>query len=158
MKLFEELIARWKQMGIDVPPGVPQEAIAAFEAFHRVAMPQDLRECFIAVDGMREIGVLDDSLFNFRPLSALTQVTSNPSDSRQDRPAAAQYFVLADCSISLPEFAIRLNADAEDKTPIATVFSDAGVSVIADRYESFSEFIRRYLDDPLEVATRYACE
>ncbi len=86
----------------------------------------------------------DTDLFNFRPLSEVESI-SDLEIMLEDK---SSYFVIADHSIWLPAFAIRLTPSGTGPHPVIAIESDQkggyGLSVVA---HSFSEFAERYLTD-----------
>jgi SMI1 / KNR4 family (SUKH-1) len=140
----ERLRAHWLAQGIEPPPGVSEDRLREFEFRFGVAWPTDLRAYFLHVDGMGEPFTWDEDLFNFRPLSEVESI-SDLEIVLDDR---SSYFVIADHSIWLPAFAIRLTPSATGPHPVIAVETDSkggyGSTVVAG---SFSEFAERYLID-----------
>jgi hypothetical protein len=50
----ERLRAHWLAQGIKPPPGVAEERLRDFETRFGVALPTDMRDYFLEVDGMGE--------------------------------------------------------------------------------------------------------
>ncbi len=142
----ERLRAHWLAQGIKLPPGVTDDRLKEFESRFGVALPTDLREYFLHVDGMGEPFQWDQDLFNFRPLSEVESI-SDLEIVLEDR---SSYFVIADHSIWLPAFAIRLTPSATGPHPVIAIESDNkegyGSTLVA---ESFGEFVERYLSDEI---------
>jgi hypothetical protein len=140
----ERLHTHWLAQGLELPPGVTEDRLWEFETRVGVALPADLREYFLHVDGMGEPFKWDAELFNFRPLSEVESI-SDLEIVLDDR---SSYFVIADHSIWLPAFAIRLTPSATGPHPVIAIVSvDKGgyeSTVVAD---SFSDFVERYLID-----------
>ena len=105
----ERLHAHWLAQGIELPPGVTEDRLKEFETRFGVVLPTDLREYFLHVDGMGEPFQWDEDLFNFRPLSEVESI-SDLEIMLEDR---SSYFVIADHSIWLPAFAIRVDTVCE---------------------------------------------
>jgi len=142
------LTAHWASHGIELPRGATEQQIRQFEAKHNVVLPTDMRSYFQAVNGMGERGVVDDDMFGFWRIQDLISVADELPDRTDDYPDTRRYFMFADHSISLPTYAIRLSSNANDNTPVASVFSDFGAFGISDLFPSFTEFVSSYLTDP----------
>jgi cell wall assembly regulator SMI1 len=140
----ERLRAHWHAQGIKLPPGVSEDRLKDFETRFGVALPTDLREYFLHVDGLSEPFQWDQDLFNFYPLSEVESI-SDLEIMIEDK---SSYFVIADHSIWLPAFAIRLAPSATGPHPVIAIETDNkggyGSTVVAN---SFSEFVERYLSD-----------
>ena len=140
----ERLHTHWLAQGIELPPGVTEDPLRSFETRFGVTLPADLREYFLHVDGMGEPFKWDTDLFNFRPLSEVESI----GDRQIVLEDKSSYFVIADHSIWLPAFAIRLTPSGTGPHPVIAIESDEnggyGQSIVA---HSFSEFAERYLTD-----------
>ena len=148
MDLMKRLVARWTEHDIAIRSGATDSAIFGFEARHRVSLPADFREYISTVDGMGEIGTTDNDLFCFFALTDLVSIAENVPDRAAKFDDAGRYFIFADHSISLPSFAIRLTDDPAIGCPVAAVFTDSGALDVEIFFESFTDFLRSYLDDP----------
>jgi hypothetical protein len=107
-----------------------------------------MREYFLTVNGMGPLNVVDDDLFNFLPLQDLITIAEQLPDRCSKFAEASNYFIFADHSIGLPSYAIRLSSNANDANPVASVFSDFGALEVEVFFDSFSDFVNHYLDDP----------
>src|SRR5262249_50176114 len=58
----------------NLPPGVPETDLLAFESRHLVQLPSDLRSCFLLFDGTNDQWA-DDWLIAFWPLERVERVT-----------------------------------------------------------------------------------
>ena len=153
MDQITRLIARWKAHGIDCLAGVPRAEVEAFEALRNVILPPDMRAYFLAVNGMGQLGMCDEDLFSFWPLQQLITIAEDLPDRSARFPESSHYFMFADHSISLPTFAIRLSANLAEPNPVASVFSDFGAFEVENFFDSFTDFLNHYLDDPLKTST-----
>ncbi|HET6883771.1 MAG TPA: SMI1/KNR4 family protein [Pirellulales bacterium] len=153
MANVDRLIERWQAHGIECPPGVTISDIKAFERAHGVVLPSDMRTYFLAVNGMGEYGTCDNDWFSFWKLQDLKTVAEDLPDRSSGFPDAATCFMFADHSIALPTFAIKLSADPNVETPIASVFADFGRFEVQYFFDSFGDFIDQYLDDPIGVSS-----
>jgi len=149
MNNINRLIERWNKHGITCPPGARIVDVEAFERSHDVILPSDMRAYFLAVNGMGEHGMCDDDLFSFWSLQNLVTIAEDLPDRCSGFPDAPRCFMFADHSIGLPTFAIRLSADAEAPSPVASVFSDFGAFKVQYFFGSFTDFVNHYLDDPV---------
>src|SRR5579871_3998086 len=99
MYSISRLTAKWNAHGIQCPAGVAPAVVAAFEDRNRVIVPFDMREYFLAVNGMGPLNVVDDDLFNFLPLQDLITIAEQLPDRCSKFAEASNYFVFADHSI-----------------------------------------------------------
>ncbi len=148
MDLMRRLIERWAEHHLAIRRGASATSIEAFEKRHRVLLPADLREYLSTVDGMDGVGTTDDDLFSFFSLSDFQTIAERAPDRAAKLEDAHRYFIFADHSIALPSFAIRLTEDSKAGCPIASVYTDAGTLEVEDIFDSFTDFVRSYLDDP----------
>ena len=151
MDLAHQLIDRWTAHGIDCPPGVRPESLAAFEARYSVRLPDDVRRYFLTVNGMGERGIYDHDFYSFWPLSDVCTVAKELPDRADRFPESSSYLLIADHSIDCPAFAIRLSGDARDSNPLVRVFADAGVLEVETAFPSFAVFVEHYMRDPLDA-------
>ena len=122
--------------------------IVTFQTRNGVVLPRDMAEYFSAINGMGELGTTDDDLFCFFRLQDLASIADRVPDRASRFHDAHRYFIFADHSISLPSYAIRLHSGDSDANPVASVYTDGGALEVEDFFESFSDFVRHYLDDP----------
>ncbi len=152
MDQIARLIARWKSHGIECPVGAAPAEIAAFEARHNAVLPRDMRAYFLAVNGMGERGTCDNDFFSFWPLQDLITIAEDLPDRCSNFTDASRYFMFADHSIALPTYAIRLSSNPADPNPIASIFADFGAFEVENFFDSFTDFVDHYLDDPVETS------
>jgi hypothetical protein len=151
MDLTRRLIARWTEHGIAIPSGASDAEIATFESQAKRILPDDLRCYFATVNGMGVRGTIDDDFFSFWQLADVESIAQFVPDRSSRIPTASDYFIIADHSISLPSFAIRLSNTTNEPSPVASVFTDRGALESEDVFESFSEFLRSYLNNPMDT-------
>lgn len=149
MNAISRLTTKWKSHGIVCPEGVSPSLIAAFEDRHHVVVPADMREYFLAVNGMgpRQT-IYDNDFFSFWPLQDVITIAEDLPDRCSKFAESPAYFMFADHSISLPTYAIRLSSNPCDANPVASVYSDFGAFAVEDFFHSFTDFVSHYLDDP----------
>ena len=152
MNAIARLVERWKSTGIACPPGVAPADIAAFEDRYHVDLPSDLREYFLTVNGMDPSDRCDDDLFSFFPLQEVATIAERLPDRCSKFAEASNYFMFADHSIALPTYAIRLSSNPDDPNPVASVYSDFGAIEVEVFFNSFTDFVNHYLDDPRGTA------
>jgi hypothetical protein len=154
---------------------VTADHIAEFESRHNVLLPQDFRTYFHTVNGMGTAGgtdidprglrrfflgsgnagsdtTVDDDWFSFWRFEDVVCVAEDLPDRIAQFPDANRYFMFADHSIGLPTFAIKLSPNPTLPTPIASVFADQRELFGEDVYDSFTDFVQHYLDDPMDAA------
>jgi hypothetical protein len=149
MDLIARLISRWESHGIRCPAGVTPAEIEAFEAARSVTLPPDMRIYFLAVNGMGVFGTCDNDWFSFWPLEGVITIFERLPNRSSPLADASRCFMFSDHSIGLPTYAIRLSADCAEPNPVMTVFSDSGAFEVTVAFDSFSDFVNQYLDDPL---------
>ena len=149
LTLPERLRERWAVCGVQIRPGVRPKEIRAFESRYRVALPPDLRDYFMTVDGM-ERGDGDEDMLEFLHLGAVKSVPEELANFRgipdygnivNTLSNPEQYFVIADFMITSHVYAIRLSDDASEETPVVLVRGDIHRRIAG----SFTEFGERYL-------------
>ena len=155
MDLMQRLIARWTEHGIAIRSGASDADISNFESRFHCTMPADLRHYFETVNGMGELGTTDDDLFSFWRLSDVQSVAQYVPDRADRLPNASRYLIIADHSIGLPSFAIRISATPNAPSPVASLFTDRGALELEDTFDSFTGFLRSYLDDPNETSAAF---
>ena len=155
--MIEQLRANWSATGISIRPGASIEQIKAFEAHYDVRLPVDLREYFVAIDGMNE-GETDNDLLSFHSLDAIKRIPEELAhfggvpdyrDILQTLPDAHAWFVIGDWSINCAVIAIRLTGSASE-TPVVWI---ADGTTYWNVGQSFSEFLETYLANPQQLFT-----
>jgi hypothetical protein len=147
MDVWHRLADYWRRCGLDVPPGVPEEAIQAFETKYGVMLPADLRAYFLTADGSGED--VDADLHSFWSLAELRPVHEELAETKPDRFSYPGCFVFADHCFSLCDYAVRITADKEFSGPVYRVM---GLEVPAEPMAaSFGEFVESYLADPKSI-------
>ena len=152
MDLMPRLIARWTEHEIAIPSGASAADISDFESRSHCVMPDDLRRYFATVNGMGERGTTDNDFFSFWQLSDVESVARYVPDRSHRLPNASRYFIVADHSIGLPSFAVLLPTASGDPSPVASVFTDSGALELEHCFDSFTHFLRSYIDDPIETS------
>lgn len=155
MELMPRLVARWTEHGIACPSGVSNADLAAFESQNNCALPDDLRHYFATINGMGDRGTMDIDFFSFWQLSDVESIAQFAPDRAHRFPDASRYFIIADHSIGLPSFAIRLSATSDAPSPVVSLIMDGGALELEEAFESFTDFLRSYLDDPLETSATF---
>jgi len=141
MSIYEMLRARWLEAGIEVNEGVPQGVLDRFEQKHRVSLPRDFREYLLTVNGMKP-GQTDENLVSFLALEVIDQ-----TDNVKELSADLVELVFAEFCIYSHSYVLRTPRSGEGCVVIAT--DGKHEKQIA---ESFEQFIRQYLDDPVKIA------
>jgi hypothetical protein len=147
--LGEKLRTSWSTRGVNLPAGVPAARLEEFESRYGVRLPSDLRDYFLATDGMGPEDLNppfggEDDLFRFFPLHQVEPATERfrPNLFLADQ---SSYFTFADHSISLPTFAIRLTREATWGHVVLAIFSDRREYRVSRVAGSFCDFVERYL-------------
>ena len=100
---------------------------------------------------MGERGTTDNDVFSFWQLSDVESIAQYLPDRSHRLSNASRYFIVADHSIGLPSFAVLLPATSDDPSPVASVFTDSGALKLENCFDSFTDFLRSYMDDPIET-------
>ena len=144
MDVWSRLAEYWRDIGLNVPPGVDATAIRAFESKYRVTLPADLRGYFSTVNGSGED--MDEDLYRFWSLAELKPVHEELEDHHPGRYAYPDCFVFADHCIWCWGYAVRITEDKEASGPVFRVTGwDAQGEQMAT---SFVAFMESYLSDP----------
>lgn len=140
----------WLSEGLDLNPGVSNEDLNAFESKYQVSLPGDLRDYFLAVNGMAQ-GVTDNALIRFWPLNEVKPIPEEAPD--YDDPSYIQdpqsLFFFADYSIWSHAYAIRLSSSSEASNPVIVIGDESPTQM----FDSFSELVSSYLNDPDSLLT-----
>jgi hypothetical protein len=140
--IAERVRVHWSDHGVAASAGVSEAELHQFEVRHGLFLPDDMRACFLHVNGMT---AWDEDLFRFFPLEEVECLAQFwPGIPIRN---ASAVFLFADHSIILPGYAIRLDAANRIENEVIAVFQKQGmdgfeISVVA---LSFSEFVERYL-------------
>ena len=153
MKLIDQLISKWLDEDLWDSPDATLSCVDDFQMRNGVVFPPDFRDYILRANGFRDRYEIDSNAFSFWKLTDLTSIGREFSNRIGDRIELTRYFMFADHSIGLPTYAIRLNESGGEVSPVATVYSDFGHLDVEDSFDSFTMFIRRYLEDPIELAT-----
>ena len=151
MDLITRLIAHWRSQGIICPGGASLDEMDAFQVQHNIIFPSDMREYLLAVNGMGG-HEWDDDFFSFWSLADIRSISADLPDRSARFAESSKYFLFADHSIFLPAFAIRLTADAKETNPVVCVVADSGLLEVSPAFDSFTDFISAYLNDPVSAS------
>lgn len=140
----ESLKRHWESHSVDINCGVSESELDSFEAKHGVVLPEDLRDYFLCVNGMRP-DVVDDGMIRFwmlEEVKPLPQGAPEYSDPRYIQNPES-LFLFADYSIWAHAYAIRLESAPLQSNEIVIIGYETPVSLSA----SFSQFVDRYLTE-----------
>ena len=142
-ELFERVAAFWAAQDLGHAAPATDDEIAAWEARHGRAMPRALRAWFTTVNGMGDEGggIDNDLLLSFYPLPLFVPLPED-APSFADAPDAASYFVFADHLCWSHGYAVRLDGDDPDATPVFCIYAP---DLIMPVEPSFEAFLERYL-------------
>jgi cell wall assembly regulator SMI1 len=149
LSYLDIIIKRWEQEDIPIRPGVTFNAITAFEDRNRVTLPNDMREFYLAVDGMGE-HYDNDFFFRFWPLSQVQPIDTYRPELANRYPGSTDYFLFFDHSIDLSMYAIRLQKNAVAPNPVAELCPQSDGS-FRPAFQSFTDVIARYVNNPGEL-------
>jgi len=142
-----KLVNYWRELGLPIPAGCPGAALEAFEKHAGVVLPDDLRNYFRLVNGMKDAwpGDQDPKGFSFWPLSKVRWVPEELAEMSPQTsafPGAEDFYVFADYMGWSWAYAIRLSQSLEKNLVILI-----GKEVPELVAESFSAFVDLYVID-----------
>lgn len=130
--------------GVEFNDGVSENALAAFEHKFGVALPSDMREFFLTVNGMPE-EVTDDEMIRFWMLEEVKPLPSGAPEFATgdyvDHPESL--FLFADYSLWAHAYAIRLTSPEVKRNEVLLIGGDYPILL----FRSFSELVDSYLAD-----------
>jgi hypothetical protein len=145
------LLERWKAEDVSIAQPCTLDTLSNFETRNSILLPSDVRQYFLAVNGMspKAPGDIDSEGFCFWPLERMVSV----SDEAMQRPAhksshlhseLKHYFIFADYLQSSWAYAIRLGLNRDLRPEVVKVDDPDNLIRIAN---SFSEFLDLYLSN-----------
>lgn len=149
MTMGEKLKTYWQSQNMLLPLGISPERIIRFETQHQVLLPSDMRDYFVAVNGM----VMhiphdqDQNGFTFFPLEEIRTVEQESQRIKNASilfSGAESFFIFCDYLTWCWVYAIHLSNEQAKSNRVVIVGSQQKEPVIAN---SFSEFIDLYLCD-----------
>ena len=134
----------WLSHNVAFNEGVSADFLADFERRFGVVLPHDMRDYFLAVNGMQE-DVTDDEMLRFWPLEEVKPLPSGaPGYATADYiDTPESIFLFADYSLWAHAYAIRLSASELSKNEIFIIGGDYPILL----FQSFSELVESYLAD-----------
>jgi hypothetical protein len=150
--LTSKLISHWQSQNLKIAPGNPEARLQEFERHNSVILPPDLRDYFLSVDGMVQVGGhdCDPTGFAFWPLARVKGVAEECAEHSLAIPEVAdpdRYFVFADYLQWSWAYAIYLSDRPSRPNPVIHVGTIRPKTVAA----SFAEFVDLYLRDAREL-------
>ncbi len=136
--LIARVLIQWRDLEVSPVPLPGMDEFRRFEELHEVSIPADMKAFLSGVGGM-EINDWDQHEIRFWRLDELVplgQEVETLADEHKD------YFVFADFLISSHCYAISLDRNAPGQVMRA---SSGEIEILC---ETFSDFLRTYLDDP----------
>lgn len=146
------LISYWKSQSLIIAPASSETGTQDFEFQNAVMLPSDVREYFLSVNGMAQIGGhdCDRNGFAFWPLARVKNVVNECAEHSMVVPEVTnpdKYFVFADYFQWSWAYAIYLGERSSEQNPVIHVGTRRH-KVVAS---SFSEFVDLYLLDAKEL-------
>ncbi len=145
--LWNRIIEHWRQCNIPFCHGVSPGEIARFEARYGVALPNDVRDYFLAVNGTGQ--EMDPDLYRFWPLIEVNLVQEILTATNPGQKAYQDCFVFADHCISCWDYAVRLTSDPRQPAPVFRV--TGGMLPGEMMRASFREFMEMYVANPRNI-------
>src|SRR5437773_2119607 len=96
LKMLKQL---WQSQGFKFGPQITEEEIQAFESYHHVCVPFDLREYFLTLDGMDEKSVDGlTRLWPFHEICLLVEQMGEINSAWLDNliPDVTSYYIIGD--------------------------------------------------------------
>ena len=146
---IRELLEFWQETETQHRPGVCMPAIDSFECTYGVVLPEDLREYFLAANGLYEWDE-DNRLVEFYPLEELRPATEpRPQhvDLLAEIPDPRTWFVIADYLVSSHVFAVQLRDVAAAGGAVISAYGPLW-RIVA---RSWAEFLHRHVWLPRSV-------
>lgn len=141
---MQRLKNHWISHNVKFNDGVSEKALSAFEDKFGVALPSDMREFFLTVNGMPD-GVTDDEMIRFWMLEEVKPLPSGAPEFATteyvDHPESL--FLFADYSLWAHAYAIRLAGSFFKTNDIFIIGGDYPILL----FRSFGELINSYLAD-----------
>jgi len=128
----ERMQAACAVAGENVPPGAADEQLEAFEQRHGVGLPAGMRAFYTFMNG----AVYDHAMFAFWPLDEIRRTTVDNESN---------WFIFADHSVSVFEYAIQLTIDGSAPN---NVYCPELARKVAT---SFTDFLRRCRDESMSL-------
>lgn len=140
------LLEHWRSAGILAAEAAGHEDVRRFEQHYGVALPDDLRDYFISINGTKYgwNGRDDDYAIGFWHLH---QVRTFEEERISDDDDAARTFVLGKFWFGFATYGVRLSADSSEPTPVVARFPYGEFEVAP----TVREFFGRYLLGDLSV-------
>ena len=137
--LFREYLNSKDDADIGLP--ATAEEIAAFEEYHGIRFPADLREYFLKINGVDDWGgfIVLEPLYNWCRLPEYEY--SHPERVRENLADADQYFRFGGYDIIKWDWSISLSANLDDSTPVISTLQGSQAKIVG---ESFSDFLHKY--------------
>ncbi len=139
--LWEKLKRHWTENQAEINQPATSEAIAQFENQRQLFIPSDFKAYLSNVNGMKDKSEIDEDSIAFWSLKDLKPLTEDDwYNSWLVMDDADEFFVFADHSMRVYDFAVRFSRSATQSTPV--YFVSGPPRQIA---ENFTEWIERYL-------------
>ena len=139
--LWDKLKQHWTANKAELNQPATSEAIAQFENQCQLFIPSDFKAYLSNVNGMKDKSESDDDFISFWALDDLKSLAEDEwYNGWLVMGDANEYFVFADHSIRVYDFAVRFSKSATKSTPV--YFVSGPPRQIAD---SFAEWIERYI-------------
>ena len=138
----ESLRRHWSSNNVDINAGVSEAALSSFEEKYDVALPEDLRDYFLSVNGMPP-EIVDDEFVRFWMLEEVVPLPLGAPDysNPQYVQGSDSIFLFADYSMWAHAYAIRLTKTPAEMNEVFIVGHNSPILIS----NSFSELVDIYL-------------
>ncbi len=135
-KVLERVERHWATQRFGHGPPAAAGDLDAFENRYGVRLSSELRAYFLTLNGSEGgmNGPMDDYLLSFCHLSEVRPL--GEAAPELGAPNADQWFVVADHSIGVHLYVVRLSDNSAAPTPVAVVY-DEFIVVVAPSFEAF---------------------
>jgi hypothetical protein len=150
----DKLRAYWRSNGLAVPKGITETGIREFESRYKVRLPVDFRDYFLRINGMKTHwrNAQDPEGYAFWPLERVKTVSEEAAKHQHSEEwsnflEADSLFIFADYLGWSWAYAIRLNRDPLESTPVYIIGKNPLPIRVADSYLGFIELY--LVDSPI---------
>jgi SMI1/KNR4 family protein SUKH-1 len=145
--LWQQLIESWRSLDLPIQKACEEDDIRSFETRHKIALPPDIREYFLKVNGMTPYfpGYQDEEGFSFWPLERVRTIAEeNESLGRPFSRLTEEdsLFLFCDYMDWSWAYGVKILPESSPAEGIYLVCCHNPIKIT----NSFSDFVRLYLE------------